>query len=123
MTFFLDINIPASFAVFLKKFGHSVIVGAKSGFNEKPDWEICEYARESKSIIVTHDLDFGELLAVSGAAGPSVIIFRIQPLTKEIMEDSFLRILQQTQTELNSGAIIVSEKNTFRLRRLPISKY
>jgi predicted nuclease of predicted toxin-antitoxin system len=123
MTFFLDINILASFAVFLEKFGHSVTIGVKSGFNGKSDWEVCEYARENKSIIVTHDLDFGELLAVSGTAGPSVIIFRLQPLTKEIMEDTFLRILQLTAAELNRGAIIVIEKDKFRLRRLPIGKY
>ncbi len=98
MTFFLDINIPASFAVFLKKFGHSVIVGAKSGFNEKPDWEICEYARESKSIIVTHDLDFGELLAVSGAAG--LLLSYSQQLWQRNHGDSFFGYFNNT-TELN----------------------
>lgn len=122
MTFFLDINIPASFVDFLEKLGHAVTIGAEAGFNGKSDWEICRYALENNSVVLTHDLDFGELLAVSGVAGPSVIIFRLQPLTKSIMEDNFLQVLRLAESELNRGAIIIIEKNKFRLRRLPIGK-
>ncbi len=122
MDFFLDSNIPRSFAIFLKGLNHFVVTGAESGFNGKSDWEICEYALENKRIIVTHDLDFGELLAVSGSSGPSVIIFRIQPLTKDVMEKTCRQILSHTQEELKRGAIIMIEKDKFRLRRLPITK-
>jgi len=48
MTFFLDINIPASFAAFLENQGHSVTIGAEAGFNGKSDWEIRIYAWENK---------------------------------------------------------------------------
>lgn len=122
MTFFLDINIPVSFADFLKKQGHTVIIGAESGFHGKSDWEICEFAAKNRSIIVTHDLDFGELLAVSGASKPSVVIFRVQPLTREVMTDTFLQALKAAADELDRGAIVVIEKNKYRLRRLPIRK-
>lgn len=123
MTFFIDINIPASFADFLKKQGHEVILGAESGFHGKTDWEICEFAAKNDSIIITHDLDFGELLAVSGASKPSVIIFRVQPLTKQMIEETFQQTMVASEHDLIRGAIVVIEKNKYRLRRLPIRKY
>ncbi|MDZ7720396.1 MAG: DUF5615 family PIN-like protein [Balneolaceae bacterium] len=122
MTFFLDINIPLSFANFLEGEGHKTIIGAKSGFHGSTDWEICEHAIKNKSVIVTHDLDFGELLAVSGSSKPSVIIFRIQPLTVENIKESFSQIIKETKNELNEGAIVVIEKSSYRLRKLPIRK-
>ena len=122
MTFFLDINIPLSFADFIEEKRHKAIIGAKTGFHGKSDWEICEFAAENHSIIVTHDLDFGELLAVSGVSKPSVIIFRVQPLTPQTLEDTFWQAFRATSDELDRGAVVVIEKNNYRIRRLPIRK-
>ena len=122
MTFFLDINIPRSFADFIEKKGHKAIIGAKAGFHGKSDWEICQFAAENNCIIVTHDLGYGELLAVSGASKPSVIIFRVQPLTPQTLEDTFWHAFRAASNELTRGAVVVIEKNKYRLRRLPIRK-
>ena len=39
-----------------------------------PDMKILVKAKEEGRILLTHDLDFGELLAASGGSLPSVII-------------------------------------------------
>jgi hypothetical protein len=40
------------------------------------DTEIIKAAKSADEVIVTHDLDYGHLLAFSGEAAPSVIMFR-----------------------------------------------
>lgn len=44
------------------------------------DGEILAKARAEGRILLTHDLDFGELLATSGGSLPSAIIFRLKDM-------------------------------------------
>jgi len=67
----------------------------------------------------SHDLDFGTLLALTHARGPSVIQLR----TRDVMPDTSLAImlaaLQQHTSDLLAGALIVVDETTSRVRVLP----
>jgi len=41
-----------------------------------PDPDIVAKAAQEQRVVLTFDLDFGDILAVAGAEAPSVIIFR-----------------------------------------------
>ena len=47
------------------------------------DREIMEWARLHGYVVFTHDLDFGAILAVTSANGPSVIQVRSQKVSQE----------------------------------------
>jgi predicted nuclease of predicted toxin-antitoxin system len=84
------------------------------------DREILAWARENRFIVFTHDLDFGNLLALTHAAGPSVIQVRSEDVLPESIGHVVLGALRQHRGPLESGALVVIEPADFRIRILPI---
>jgi predicted nuclease of predicted toxin-antitoxin system len=72
--------------------------------------------------MITHDLDFGELLAFSRDNKPSVILFRIHYINVLL----FYTLIKQNWSTINepleNGALVVIEENNIRIRKLPITK-
>lgn len=69
-------NLPRQLGRLLRNQGHDCRHAADHGLHNADDHEIVEVARSTGEVILTHDLDFGRILAFSGKAEPSVIIFR-----------------------------------------------
>lgn len=78
------------------------------------------YAREHGFVVFTHDLDFGNILAVTHATGPSVIQVRTQDPVPESVGELVLSALQKYGTLLERGALVTIEPEKFRARVLPI---
>jgi predicted nuclease of predicted toxin-antitoxin system len=70
--------------------------------------------------IITMDLDFGGLLALSGMTRPSVIIFRLRNPDANHINKMLKDMLPELLDELEAGAIITVEEKRVRVRRLPI---
>ena len=68
----------------------------------------------------THDLDFGTMLALTHAAGPSVL----QVCADDVLPDHLLpvvtSVLEQHEADLLSGALVVVDESRSRVRILPI---
>lgn len=77
-------------------------------------------AREEGCILLTHDLDFGDLLAASGADLPSVVIFRLRNMRPEHVNRYLLKIISQYPEALEDGAIITVTEGRMRMRNLPL---
>jgi predicted nuclease of predicted toxin-antitoxin system len=75
--------------------------------------------RESR-IVLTHDLDFGHLLAISQSPLPSVIIFRLADMRPNNVIAHLRLIIARHETALASGAILSVTERRIRVRRLPI---
>jgi len=74
MRFLLNMNGPRGLGRRLTESGHVYRHVGDIGMARARDSAIVEKARESGEVIVTHDLDYGYLLAFSGQQSPSVII-------------------------------------------------
>ena len=85
------------------------------------DREIIAWAKEWGYTILTHDLDFGTILAVTKASGPSVILIRAQDVVPEFLGDTVISTIQDHINTLEAGALIVLDDRTSRVRILPIS--
>lgn len=68
----------------------------------------------------THDLDFGTLLALTHAAGPSVLQIRGQNVLPEHMGLLVLAALRQHEQELSTGAIAVVEEKKVASSRIAL---
>jgi predicted nuclease of predicted toxin-antitoxin system len=116
----LDMNVVPQLAVRLQSVGHVCRHARQFGLGRAADPEIIEAAKVAGETIVTHDLDYGHLLAFSGDAGPSVIIFR----TRSTHPDELFRRLTECWAEiedaLQQGAIVTVEDTTARIRMLPM---
>ena len=70
--------------------------------------------------ILTHDLDFGTILAQTHATGPSVVQIRSQDTFPSAVGNAVVAALQQCDADLRSGAIVVVDISRLRVRVLPI---
>lgn len=113
-------NLPRPLAKLLQDQGHECRHAADHDLQTADDHELVEVARSNGEVILTHDLDFGRILAFSGRAEPSVIIFR----QASTLAGDLVRSLQRTESlwgaSVEQGAIIVIEDRKVRVRALPI---
>lgn len=120
MRFLLNMNIPRALARALAEHGHSARHAGDIGMAGAADLTIVEEAARSGENIITHDLDYGPLLALSGRAAPSVIILRLRDCRPDNLADQLARALPQVEASLARGAIVVVEDGALRVRDLPV---
>jgi predicted nuclease of predicted toxin-antitoxin system len=77
-------------------------------------------AREEQRIVVTFDLDFGDILAACGDATVSVIIFRLHDMTPKHVIDRFRTVIAKAREPLSQGVVVLIEETRLRIRRLLI---
>jgi predicted nuclease of predicted toxin-antitoxin system len=122
MKFLLNMNVPRELGRRLAAQGHECRHAGDIGMAQASDVAITEEARGSKETIVTHDLDYGHLLAFSGEPAPSVIIFRLRNTHPDNLFARIMSTWPEIDKPLLKGAIVVLEDAAFRIRRLPITQ-
>jgi predicted nuclease of predicted toxin-antitoxin system len=94
---------------------------ADLGLVSAPDEVILAHAAESGLVIISADSDFGELLAVSGATRPSVVLLRsADHLTPDQQATLLIANLPQVEADLDSGAAVSIARGRLRVRPLPV---
>lgn len=122
MRFLADVGVSRSTAEALRKVGHETIHLREEGLQRLPDDQILELALRENRIVLTFDLDFGDLLAAGGHRLPSVIIFRLHDQTPASVNPKLFALLAEREEELKAGAIVIVEDRRYRLRSLPIHR-
>lgn len=65
MKLFLDQDVYAATARFLRDAGHDVMTAAEAGLSRAEDVTLMTHARQSGRILVTRDRDFGHLSSLA----------------------------------------------------------
>ena len=120
MKFLADMGISPRIVDFLQQLGHQAVHLQQQGLHKLKDPQILEKARNEERILLTHDLDFGDLLAASGAGLPSVVIFRLRNMRPEHVNRYLLKIISQYSEALEKGIIITVTEGRIRMRDLPL---
>ena len=81
-----------------------------------------DWARANDYVVFTHDPDFGTILAVTRAEGPSVLQVRAQNVLPEHLGEVVIASLRQFAHQLEAGALITVDEGTSRARILPINR-
>ncbi|HES59833.1 MAG: DUF5615 family PIN-like protein [Calditrichaceae bacterium] len=92
------------------------------GLAKASDKEILEKAREENAVIITADLDFPRLLALSADKGPGLILFRGGNYSDKEMSDLLTRVLEKIEFNILSRSVCVVDKNKIRVTHLPLSR-
>lgn len=122
MKFIGDMGISPRTIEFLRALHYEASHLHEQGLDTLPDSVILEKARAEGATLLTSDLDFGELVIASGAALPSVIIFRLKPPMRADKVNRYLQqVLQKYAEELQQGAVISVSEGQVRVRRLPLT--
>lgn len=122
MKFLLNMNVPRELGRRLAAQGHGCRHVGDIGMAQASDVAIMEEARGNKESIVTHDLDYGHLLAFSGELAPSVIIFRLRNTHPDNLFARITSTWPEIEQPLLKGAIVVLEDAALRIRKLPIAQ-
>ena len=85
-----------------------------------PDRDIVAKAIKEKRITLTHDLDFGRIVALSRAGLPSVTTFRLVDMRSDNVNRHLIDLLERFSDELSAGALASVSDETIRICRLPI---
>ena len=78
------------------------------------------YARTHDFVVLTHDLDFGAILAATHGEKPSVVQIRADDVSPEVIGRQVLDALRQMAAELEAGALLTVDPSRTRLRVLPL---
>jgi len=115
---------PVSFLLLdvLREYGHEGVHAYEIGKDRAPDSELLEIARRESRIIITADLDFPRLLALSLAEGPGIILFRSGNYSDSEMCGLLERVLQIVPAENIASSICVVDKKRIRITRLPLGR-
>ncbi len=122
MKFLLNVNTPRALGRSLVADGHACRHAADVGLGRAPDEAIVREARANGEVILTHDLDYGHLLAFSGHDTPSVIIFRLRHTHPSVLHRRLVESWQEIEHALERGAIVSIEDALLRIRPLPIAR-
>jgi predicted nuclease of predicted toxin-antitoxin system len=120
MNFLLNMNVHRDMAAPLKKRGHVCRHVGDIGMSRAKDVEIVVEAKKAGEIIITHDLDYGHLLAFSGEKAPSVVILRLRDLRLNDVMSRFDAVWSEIEKPLQDGAIVSLSDKSLRIRNLPI---
>jgi predicted nuclease of predicted toxin-antitoxin system len=121
MKFLADMGISPEAVRFLISLGHDAIHLHDQGLDREDDPAILEKAKCEGCILLTHDLDFGDLVAASGAALPSVITFRLRNMKPASVNRYLREIVIQHHQALDRGAFISVTEGKIRVRLLPMT--
>ena len=116
----IDMNLSPDWVPVLKTHGWSAIHWSTVGNPRASDDAIMNWAVMNEYVVVTHDLDFGAMLALSHARGPSVLQVRAEDILPDHLEGLVIAALKQHASDLASGALVVVDESRSRVRVLPI---
>ena len=101
----------------LRNHGFDTIHLREENLQRLPDDEIFEKAVQENRIVLTFDLDFGEILARSRGRAPGVILFRLHNTRADHVFKLLIAVLHQDLPE--DGFVVTVEEFRYRVRRFP----
>jgi predicted nuclease of predicted toxin-antitoxin system len=81
-----------------------------------------EKAKNEDRIILTCDLDFAQLMAISNNKFPSVIIHRLKNEKAHNQIAKIQNVINEAALSLLNGAIVSVSETDFRIRLTPINR-
>lgn len=120
MRFLADMGVDVRVVEWLRRQGHDAIHLRDQGLHRMPNGEIFAKAITEARTILTFDLDFGEIAALSQGKNVSVIVFRLHNTRTPHVIDRLAAVLADSAVALEKGAVLTVEESRHRVRYLPV---
>ena len=122
MKILIDMNLSPRWVKFLAGGGHESVHWSSVGAAGALDTALMEYAAHHGCVVLTHDLDFGAILAATAGDKPSVVQIRADNLSPSAIGAADLRALTQMEPQLSAGALVTVDPGRARVTLLPLSQ-
>jgi predicted nuclease of predicted toxin-antitoxin system len=120
MRLLIDMNLSPRWVDLLAEAGIEALHWSTLGAANALDVEIVAFARSNNYVVLTHDLDFGTILAVTQGEKPSVVQIRSVDVSPDVIGKPVVNALRQMTAELDEGALLTIDPSRIRLRLLPL---
>jgi predicted nuclease of predicted toxin-antitoxin system len=84
-----------------------------------PNGGVFEKAIGESRVVVTFDLDFGEIVALSKGRKTGVILFRLRNTRTAFVIQRLSEVISECADALMRGAIVIVEEARHRVREFP----
>jgi predicted nuclease of predicted toxin-antitoxin system len=117
MLLLADENIQGELVQWLRTAGHDVLYAAESR-RQTPDDELLSIARTEGRVILTDDLDFGELVYRQRLASHGVLLLRLNDMPVVDRIDRISTVWSIVESNM-PGRFVVVTADKVRVRTLP----
>lgn len=121
MRFLADMAISQSTLNWLRDQGYDAFHVRDEAMQRADDSVILAKARDQMRVLLTLDLDFGYLMAISGTELPSIVIFRLGNESAEVVTRRLADVIECCVSDLEQGALVTVDEDSIRVRMLPIN--
>ncbi len=122
MKVLVDMNLSPRWIPILSDAGIEAQHWSSVGQKNATDLAIMAFARANGFVVLTHDLDFGAILAAEKGEKPSVIQIRSENVSPEGIGRSVIDAIRQMSDLLEQGALLTVDPSRARLRVLPLER-
>ena len=122
MRILVDMSVDIRVAEWLRSQGHDVVHLRDEGLHRMPNGEIFQKALSEDRIVLTSDLDFGEIAAALNDASGKVLLLRLQNSRAANVIRRLSSVLPRVEIDLAAGAVVIVEESRHRVRPLPIGR-
>jgi predicted nuclease of predicted toxin-antitoxin system len=122
MRFLLDMPVSSSLLQLLRALGHEGVHAHEISRDRASDSELIALALQEDRVVVTADLHFPRLLALSSAEGPGIVLFRGGNYSDQEMRELLERVLLGVPPDVLQRSICVVDKTRMRITRLPVTR-
>ncbi|HVO92107.1 MAG TPA: DUF5615 family PIN-like protein [Terriglobales bacterium] len=119
MRFLADMCMDVRVASWLNSQGHEAIHLRDEGLQRLPNGGIFEKAITESRVVVTFDLDFGEIVALAKGRKTGVILFRLRNTRVSFVIQRLADVISECADALTRGAIVIVEETRHRVREFP----
>lgn len=120
MRFLADMGVSMRVVDWLRSAGHEVVHLRDEGLQRLPNGEVFTKALREGRVVLTFDLDFGEILAGCQGKEVSVVLFRLHNTRSGHVIERLGAVLAESSADIERGAVVVVEEGRHRVRKLPI---
>ena len=120
MKLLVDMNLAPGWVNLFAEAGIEAVHWSSLGAANAPDDEVMAYASAHGYVVITQDLDFSAILAATHGEKPSVAQIRADDLSLNAIGKQVIAALQQTASDLETGALLTIDPKRARLRVLPL---
>ena len=122
MRFLADMCVDVRIVRWLQEQEHDATHLRDEGLHRMPNGEIFKKAINEDRVIITFDLDFAEIAALTEGKKASVILFRLRNTRTPHVIERLSTVLEDSSEALEKGAVVVVEESRHRVRFLPIGE-
>jgi predicted nuclease of predicted toxin-antitoxin system len=120
MKLLIDMNLSPRWVDVLSAAGFEAAHWSMLGVLNASDQVLMAHAKTFGMVVLTHDLDFGAILAATGWHKPSVVQIRAADVRPEAISLQVIEALRQLAGELDEGALLTIDPRRTRVRVLPL---